>query len=407
MSALLIAAVSTAMTSIQGSLSDRILSQIGNADVIVQGRGSGLTIDESWLERAAEWEGVAAAIGRTEASMPLRATVELARPIDEDESEGPHRVRRTQTLVNAVGNGIDPVGELELRPLPIVGGRLPTGPGEIAIDQLLADRLAGRQGNAGALGGAIQVRDVLLDDTDDDDGASVDAAEAEAINKAVTVGVGDEIEFLSGFLLRRETPLTVVGIVESPPLGGRPLAYMERSALAELSGKPGRIAQVDVVLDRGVDPEAFAEARRAELTPEQALAVLIQTTAKVTAGFDQNMQSGRIGMIFGSMLSFLAASFIIMTGLTVDVAERQRDLAVVRCIGGARGQLAASQLAVGVLIGAVGALIGVPLGLAGCAGLFWFFDDVLQSELQLAWWPVSLAAGGSVVSGLLGAVWPA
>lgn len=407
LSALLIAAVSTAMTSIQGSLSDRILSQIGNADVIVQGRGSGLTIDESWLEQAAAWEGVESAIGRTEASMPLRATVELARPIDEDDPEGPHRVRRTQTMVNAVGNGIDPVGELELRPLPIVVGRLPTGPGEIAIDQLLADRLAGRQGNAGALGGAIQVRDVLLDDSDDNGGEPVDAMRAAVINEAVTVGVGDEIEFLSGFLLRRETPLTVVGIVESPPLGGRPLAYLERSVLAELSGKPGRIAQVDVVLDRGVDPEAFAEARRAELTPEQALAVLIQTTAKVTAGFDQNMQSGRIGMIFGSMLSFLAASFIIMTGLTVDVAERQRDLAVLRCIGGARGQLAASQLAVGVLIGAVGALIGVPLGLAGCAGLFWFFDDVLQSELQLAWWPVSLAAGGSVVSGLLGAVWPA
>ncbi|MEL7483182.1 MAG: FtsX-like permease family protein [Planctomycetota bacterium] len=407
LSALLIAAVSTAMTSIQGSLSDRILSQIGNADVIVQGRGSGLTIDESWLERAAEWEGVDSAIGRTEASLPLRATVELARPIDEDNPEGPHRVRRTQTLVNAVGNGIDPVGELELRPLPIVAGRLPTGPGEIAIDQLLADRLAGRQGNAGALGGAIQVRDVLLDDADDNGGEPIDATLAEAVNEAVTVGVGDEIEFLSGFLLRRETPLTVVGVVESPPLGGRPLAYMERSALAELSGKPGRVAQVDLVLDRGVDPEAFAEARRNELTEDQTRAVLIQTTAKVTAGFDQNMKSGRIGMVLGSMLSFFAASFIIMTGLTVDVAERQRDLAVLRCVGGARAQLASSQLAVGALIGSIGAVIGVPLGLAGCAGLFWFFDDVLQSEFKFQWWPVSLATGGAVVSGLLGAVWPA
>ena len=79
-------------------------------------------------------------------------------------------------------------------------------------------------------------------------------------------------------------------------------------------------------------------------------------------------------IVLGSMLSFFAASFIIMTGLTVDVAERQRDLAVLRCVGGARWQLASSQLSVGVLIGGIGALIGVPLGLVGCAGLFWLFD---------------------------------
>lgn len=407
LSALLIAAVSTAMTSIQGSLSDRILAQIGNADIVVQGRGSGLVIDESWLERAASWEGVQTAVARTEDSMPLRATVELARPIDDEDPEGPHLVRRTQTLVNAVGNGIDPVGELQIRPLPIVEGRLPTGPGEIAIDELLADRLAGRQGNAGALGGAIQVRDVLLDDADVEGGEIIDAEAAAAINEVVRVGVGSEVEFLSGFLLRRETPLTVVGVVESPPLGGRPLAYMERSALAELSGKPGTIAQVDIVLERGVDPEVFAERERAALTEDETRAVLIQTTAKVTAGFDQNMQSGRIGMVFGSMLSFLAASFIIMTGLTVDVAERQRDLAVLRCVGGSRSQLAASQLVVGLIIGGIGAVLGVPLGLIGCAGLFWVFDDVLQSTMQLEWWPVALALGGSVMSGLVGAVWPA
>ena len=407
LSALLIAAVSTAMVSIQGSLSSRILTQIGNADILVQGRGSGLTIDESWLERAGAWEGIETAVARTAASMPLRAKVELARPADEDAPDGPHLIRRTYTLVNAVGSGIDPVGELRIRPLSIVEGRLPTAPGEIAIDELLAERLAGRQGDAGALGGAIQVNDVLLEDGETERGQPIGAAEASTFNDAVTIGVGDEIEFLSGFLLRRETPLRIVGIVESPPLGGRPLAYMERSALAELSGRPGRLSQIDIVLKPGVDPESFAELRRGELTEDETKAVLIQTTAKVTAGFDQNMQSGRIGMVFGSMLSFLAASFIIMTGLTVDVAERQRDLAVLRCVGGARLQLASSQLAVGAMIGGLGAIVGVPLGLAGCAGLFWFFDEVLQSELKLEWWPVALAAGGSLLSGVIGAVWPA
>ncbi|MEO1584836.1 MAG: FtsX-like permease family protein [Planctomycetota bacterium] len=408
LSALLIAAVSTAMASIQGSLSDRILAQIGDSDIIVQGRGSGLTIDASWAERAASWEGVEAAVASYEHALPLRASVELWRPVDKADPEGPHRERSVQTLVNAIGTGIDPAGEVQIRPLDVLEGRLPTGPGEIVIDELLGERLAGRQGAAGALGGAIQQREVLIGAGERDLGtADVSATEAATRNERVSVGIGTQIEYLSGFLMRKETPLEIVGIVASPPLGGRPLAFMERRALAALAGDAGQISAVDIVLKPGVDPAAFAEARRAELSEAERLDVLIQTTAKVTSGFEKNMSSGRIGMVFASALAFLAASFIIMTGLTVDVAERQRDLAVLRCVGGKRSQLAVSQLAVGLMIGGIGAVIGTPLGIAACGMLFWIFDDVLQSGLKIETWPIVLAAVGAVISGVFGAAWPA
>lgn len=408
LSALLIAAVATAMASIQGSIQARIAKQIGMADIRVQGAGTGETIDAAWLDRAADWPGVRAVTGHIEHPMPLRASVRLWRPVDPDAPDGPHRLTPVQTMVSSMGHSVEPGADAALQSLVLLEGRLPQTPGEIAIDSLLADRLAGRAGHAGALGGAVQQRDVLVDIEDIvGESETVSAAEASRRNTELRVGIGNEVEFLSGFLYRRAEPFTVVGIVEPPPLGGRPQAFVLRDRLADLADKPGRVNRVDVLLEPGLDADAFAEARRSELSPEEASAVLIQTTAKITSGLNQNLRTGRIGMVFASVMSFLAASFIIMTGLTVDVAERQRELAILRCIGSERAQLAESQLGVGLLIGGLGAAIGTPLGIAGCAVLIWFFRDALQTGLVLSWWPVALAAGGAVIAGLLGAAWPA
>ena len=40
----------------------------------------------------------------------------------------------------------------------------------------------------------------------------------------------------------------------------------------------------------------------------------------------------------------MSAAFIIMTGLTTGIAEQQRGLAIIRCIGGTKAQLAQAQL---------------------------------------------------------------
>lgn len=403
LSALLIAAVSTAMVSIQGSLTERIAATIGRSDVILKAGGVGQAVDGAWVERARSWPGVELAAGRVESSLSLRATVELYLP----EGEGGERygLVRTQTLVTAMGNGFEPGAAEGLRPVRVVEGRLPTGEGEIAIDTLLAERLAGRKGESGALGGAIAFQSALLGRSERLAGESVDEREAGRRNAAVRVGVGDTIEHVTGLFRRRQAVLTVVGIVEPPPLGGRPQAYMARGALSELAGMPGRVTSVEVLLAEGVDAEAFVEARKAELAAGER--VIVQTTAKVTSGLSKNMRSSRIGMVLASAIAFLSASFIIMTGLTVDVAEKQRELAVLRCIGGRRAQLARSQLVSGLVIGGLGAVIGTPVGVVLCGLLMFVLRDQLRAGLVLSWWPVVLAGVGAVGAGLIGALWPA
>ncbi len=405
LSALLIAAVSTAMTSIQGSLTERIASTIGKSDVVIKPRGTGQTIFEQWIDQAKTWEGVESVAGRFESPLSLRATIELYKPIEDENGE--HRLIRTQSMVTSMGNGFEVGTTDRIRPLPIVEGRLPRNDNEIAIDTLLADRLAGRKGDSGAMGGAITMRDVLLNQNEELDAPKLGKREADEFNDNVQIKIGDTIEQVTGLARRTGAILTVVGIVEPPPLGGRPQAYMTRSALANLSGQPGKVTAVEILLNEDTEAAAFVERTVASLSEDAERRVIIQTTAKVTSGLHKNMRASRIGMVLASAIAFLSASFIIMTGLTVDVAQRQHELAVLRCIGGRKLQLAKSQILSGLIIGGLGAIIGTPTGIFLCGVLMHLLRDQLRAGLILTWWPVVLAGTGSILAGLVGALWPA
>lgn len=405
LSSLLIAAVATAMTSIQGSLVQRIATTIGQSDVVIKPRGTGQSISEAWIDEAGTWPGVEIVAGRTETPLSLRANVDLYRPLGEDPDT--YELVRTQTKINAMGNGFEVEAVEQIRPLPIVEGRLPVTANEIAIDTLLADRLAGREGDSGAMGGAIAMQNILLSKNEKLDAPNAPKAVADLHNEQVEIEVGDTIEQVSGLIRQRTKVLTVVGIVEPPPLGGRPQAYMTREALADLVGEPGRVSAVEILLAEGVDADRFVAERKAALSEDAASRAIIQTTAKITSNLNKNMRSSRIGMILASAISFLSASFIIMTGLTVDVAERQRELAVLRCIGGHRNQLAKSQILSGLIIGGIGAVLGTPIGIAMCALLMYILRDQLRSGIVLTWWPVLLAGTGAILAGLIGALWPA
>ncbi len=127
----------------------------------------------------------------------------------------------------------------------------------------------------------------------------------------------------------------------------------------------------------------------------------------MTSGLEKNVRSNDLGFVVATVMAFLAASFIIMTGLSTGVTERQRELAILRCIGATRGQLALSQLLAGAIIGAVGAVPGIPLGIAGAAGIIRIAKDAVPNGLSISPAGLATAVFGAVFAGLMGAVFPA
>lgn len=283
---------------------------------------------------------------------------EVALAVGRGQDAIPLRNLRTGKDSSTIGYGLMLDREFKLRPHSLREGRTIERDGEVALDPL-----------------------------------SVEELDAQ---------VGDELE-----VVRFGTPvkLKVVGIVDQAAMGGiaRPESFVTLSQLGEIQDVRGKLREIDIVLKEGVDADAVAEAHAKEMPK----GVVLSPTAKITSGLDKNLQGSQIGMVIAATLSFLAAAFIIMTGMTTDMTERQRELAIIRCIGGTRLQLAEAQLVAGGLIGAMGAMVGVPLGVLGAWGMVSMFPAQLPAGFALSWLGVALAVVGSVISGIVGASWPA
>lgn len=343
LAASLIVAVSTVIGSVQGNLDASVRRILGFADARLMHEFSS-PFDASALDLVRTWPEVEDATGRYVAMIVLRRA-----PGEENEKP---------TEVDGQAIGVDFDRELEFRDVAMGPGRYPSASDEILIDTVTAERLQAAVG------------DELI------------ALGPEGQRRLRVAGVWDRFRF--GFLERS-------------------LVRIDRGVSAELAGEAGRITSVQIKLKPGTDVEAFCAAHRGELPEELSL----EPAEMARAGFDRRVEASRIGFVLSSILAFMSAAFIIVTALTTAVAERQREMALVRCVGGSRSQLFVAQLLLGGFVGGLGAIIGIPLGLGLAGILLWWFSDMLPIGMQMHSQGIVLAAIGSVVAGVVGAAYPA
>jgi putative ABC transport system permease protein len=116
--------------------------------------------------------------------------------------------------------------------------------------------------------------------------------------------------------------------------------------------------------------------------------------------------------LLGNMMGIAAfvAVFIVSSTFAFAVAQRRRDLALLRLIGAGRGQMRKLLLGEALLLGTVGSALGVPLGvplmrlLSRMLGEFGFVPAGFEAEWRLWVVPASLCTGvGIAVFGVLAA----
>jgi putative ABC transport system permease protein len=299
--------------------------------------------DASIIKKMEAWPGVKVATGRLIDSLALRNPF----------SDIDHR-----TIVY----GVIPGREEQLRPFDLATGRMLQADNEAVLD--------------------VRTADVL------------------------NLVVGQSFEVLR---FGEKDTLTVVGTVRPPPLSGylgaQTPAYFTLATLQRLTDHPNAVHEAEVILNdaTAADAEKFAAAHRAEIPRP----LIFQPTARVTAGFESNRETSQVALVIASVFAFLAASFIIATGMTTGVTERTRELAILRCIGATRRQLAAAQVCSGLIVGLIGGCIGVPAGIAGAAYLVSRYPAQLPGGFALSISGVVTAALGAVGAGVIGSAWSA
>ncbi|TVQ34753.1 MAG: lipoprotein-releasing ABC transporter permease subunit [Geminicoccaceae bacterium] len=127
----------------------------------------------------------------------------------------------------------------------------------------------------------------------------------------------------------------------------------------------GRVNAIDVFV---ADPERVRESRgliQAAVGPRG----WVTTWEEVNAQFFNALQVERNVMFLILTLIILVAAFNIITGLTMLVRSKGRDIAILRTMGATRGAIMRIFFLAGMTIGTLGTAIGFALGLAFAANI--------------------------------------
>ncbi|HEX2756688.1 MAG TPA: FtsX-like permease family protein [Candidatus Limnocylindrales bacterium] len=156
--------------------------------------------------------------------------------------------------------------------------------------------------------------------------------------------------------------LTVVGILagDGPIVGsaGRtvilPLGTMQR-ILAD-----DTVSRVDIVAGEGATPTEVASAIDVALTSQP---YVISSPADVAASLRGSTADFRSTTALIAAVALFVGAFLIFNTLSMTVAERVRELGLLRAAGATRRQLVAFVAAQAVVLGLLGALVGLVAGL--------------------------------------------
>jgi putative ABC transport system permease protein len=176
---------------------------------------------------------------------------------------------------------------------------------------------------------------------------------------------------------------------------------------AQLMLAQGEDAYMTIYVDGDASTEDIADAIGADYrvqTGEEASEEAAQGFAAVADIM------GYIFLGFGLVAVFVSV-FLIINTFTIIVAQRQRELALLRAIGAGRGQVVGSVLAEAAIIGVIASILGLGLGVLLGWGLSQLVSSSFMGGLAVrlevpptALWALAVGIGVTVLSAVVPAV---
>ena len=182
-------------------------------------------------------------------------------------------------------------------------------------------------------------------------------------------GVGDTVGIAAlGPVKQYEiTGVAAFGSVDS--IGGATIAIFDLPTAQALFQKEGRFDAISVAAKEGVSPTELVSQLQPLLPPEAEV-----TTGDARAAAESENTSSELSSItyillgFGGVALFVGA-FVIFNTLSITVAQRTREFATLRTLGGSRRQVLRSVILEGFIVGLVAGIVGLVLGVGLAKGM--------------------------------------
>lgn len=186
-------------------------------------------------------------------------------------------------------------------------------------------------------------------------------------------GVGDKVKVFVA-TERKPIDVTVVGILEysgnRASLGGETfIGFTKERAQQLFLGGQDAYTEVYLQADDGVSQAALRD-RVAEAVPEGYVAKTGAQQSEDQAGeLNDILENFRTFLVVFAVIALFVGTFLIFNTFAMLVAQRGRELALMRAVGASRGQVLRSVLAEAVIVGLLGSTIGLAAGYGIAAAL--------------------------------------
>lgn len=213
--------------------------------------------------------------------------------------------------------------DADLNPLTVTAGSPPRGPDEVVIDKTTAD---------------------------DEDFA-----------------LGDRVRIITASGSAEYRLVGIVAFGEQNNIAGATIAAFTPATAQRIFDSEGRYATIDVRGDPGVSDPVLA-ARVQEVLPRGYEAVTGETASKEASDqFKQFVDIFRNFLLGFAAIALFVGVFIIFNAFKITVAQRTRQLGLLRAVGASGGQVVWSVLLEAFFIGLIASIVGILFGIAFAA----------------------------------------
>jgi putative ABC transport system permease protein len=290
------------------------------------------------------------------------------------------RVRATPGVAQAAGSIFSPGSLLNVHRKHLGGGHAP---------EFIASEVPARFESFAPVAGRLPQ-------------SSNEVAVDEATAERASLKLGDQVIVAGTGATGRYTIVGILRFAGGQSFGGASVALLTPAQAQRLVGEVGTYDQLDVAAAPGVTPKQLRVRIRAALPGTVVVRTGAEQAATDTANLEEDLGFLRTFLLVFAYVALVVGAFIIFNTFSITIAQRTRELGLLRTLGASRAQVLRSVVEEGLLLGVFGAVLGLfgGIGLAPALdGLFKAFGANLPDSgtvLETRTIVVSLLAGVGV-----------
>ena len=223
--------------------------------------------------------------------------------------------------------------------------------------------------------------------------------------------VGDRVKILFQGPPHEFTVTGILGFGPADSLAGATLAGFDLATAQQVLNRQGVYDQIDVVAAPGVSPQAMRDRIAATLGRDYQVLTGKQLAADTVKSIGSFVNFINYALLAFALIALFVGSFIIVNTFSIILAQRARELAVLRCVGASRRQILGSVLGEAAIVGLASAVAGLGVGILIAIGLKAAFSavgaDLPSTSLVIAPRTVIVALLVGLVVTVLASVLPA